>query len=165
MISKICSPIYNVKSYSNNSTPSFGLAKLNDRARNGADSFGYENNNYLSSDLLKKQGVLSKSALTKELENGANFVDICRTYGCSKIAKVNSDFIKSQILTPKFNASLEHITEEDLAIGLTELYKKNYDNPMLSIKQTSALLTHLKDIMPNGEYAQYRGILDIAAEK
>lgn len=165
MISKISSPVCNVKSYANNATPSFGLAKLNDRARNGADAFGYENNSFLSSDLLKKQGFLSKTALTKELENGGNFVDICRTYGCSKIAKVNSDFIKSQILTPKFNASLQHITEEDLATGLTELYKKNYDNPMLSIKQTSALLTHLKDIMPNSEYAQYRGILDIAAEK
>ena len=77
MISKICSPIYNVKSYSNNSTPSFGLAKLNDRARNGADSFGYENNNYLSSDLLKKQGVLSKSALTKPNKSSllCNIVD------------------------------------------------------------------------------------------
>ena len=73
MIMKVsCSPM-SVKGISVNSTPAFGFAKLNETGRATADSFGYQNNDFLNENLFKRQRFFEKSALTTELNNGSDF--------------------------------------------------------------------------------------------
>ena len=166
MISKISSsPVCSLRANSVKLSPSFGLAKLNEKGRETADSFGYANNEFLNEALFKRHGFLSKPALVKELNNGADFSTLCKDYGCSKNGKANAEFIRTQILPKKSQASINAIEPSTRASALIELFKSNYDNPELSASETDALLELIKDDIQNTEYAQYAGLIKIGTEK
>lgn len=148
----------NIKNYSK--VPSFGLAKLNDLGKETADTFQFKRNNFLNSDMYKKQGFFDKSLLAKKLDKGEDFSRLCKMYGCTKNAKDNADFIKNQILTSKSSSALKQIDEENLAEGLKALYYGNFDNPELSVSQTKKLLEMTVDYMEPSEYVKNVGILE-----
>ncbi len=157
MITKV-----SVSNFSKNvlSTPSFGFAKLNDLGRTTADSFGYQNNQFLNADMFRKQGLFHKSQLAKELERGADFVDICTTYGCSNNSKTNSEFIENQILSSKSDSALKRVNPDSKKEGFMKLYLHNYDNPELSLRTTRILLEKVKDSFSPEEYVKHIGILE-----
>lgn len=147
------------------SVPSFGLAKLNDLGRKTADSFGYQNNEFLNADMFRKQGFFQKSQLTRELAAGSDFVDICRQYGCTNNAKTNAEFIENQVLTSKSDAALKRIDSDKQHEGLFKLYLHNYDNPELSLRATKGLLDKIKASMAPEEYVKNVGILEAGTKK
>ena len=165
MITKI-SPITNFsKSISIKSTPSFGLARLNQLGRESADSFGYQHNNFLESDMFKKQGLFKKTALSTMIADGEDFAGICREYGCSKNANTNAQFIINQILNPKSKSALKSLDQDEYADGLITLYKNNYDNPELSQIQTRELLLCIKPFIESQEFVKHAGILAEGTKK
>ena len=159
------SPI-SVKNLSVKSTPAFGFAKLNETGRATADSFGYQNNSFLNENLFKRQGIFErKSALTTELNNGADFQTLCTDYGCSKNGKANAEFIRTQILSPKSAAALKGLSEDSRNAGLRLLFENNYDNPELSKKETDDLLELVKPSIENTEYVKYAGLIKVGADR
>lgn len=159
MITRVSLPI-TPKAISMNSTPSFGLAKLNDLGRSTADSFGYQNNQFIDSRMFKKQNIFQKSMLGEKIAEGRNFTDLCRTYGCTDNSKTNSEFIENQILSSKGKSVLKKVEAEERKQGLLELYNSNYDNPDLSLKQTRALLEKVRESITDEDYVRFIGILD-----
>ena len=146
-------------------SPAFGLAKLNEKGRETADSFGYTTNEYLNENLFKKQGFFSKSALVQELNNGSDFTTLCNDYGCTKNGKANAEFIRTQILAKKSQATIQSLDPDTRSSALISLFKANYDNPELSVRETDDLLDMVKDNIPNTEYAQYAGLIKIGTDK
>lgn len=165
MIMKVsCSPM-SVKGISVNSTPAFGFAKLNETGRATADSFGYQNNDFLNENLFKRQRFFEKSALTTELNNGADFATICHDYGCTKNGKANAEFIRTQILSNKSNAALTSLSEDARNSGFKTLFEFNYDNPELTKRETDALLELIKPSIDGTEYVKYAGLIKVGADR
>ena len=162
MITKISMPIGSKKILS---MPSFGFARLNDLGRTTADSFGYQNNEFLNADMFRRQGWFHKSQLTKDLSTGVDFVDICTEYGCTNNAKTNAEFIENQILSSKSEAAIRRIDPDKQRDGFIKLYMHNYDNPELSLKSTKLLLDKIKDSMSPEEYIKHTGILQAGTQK
>ena len=159
------SPI-SVKNLSVKSTPAFGFAKLNDTGRQIADSFGFTQHPFLNEKLFKRQGFFErKSALTTELNNGADFQTLCTDYGCSKNGKANAEFIRTQILSPKSASALKGLSEDSRSAGLKLLFENNYDNPELTKKETDALLELISNSIETTVYAQYAGLIKVGADK
>ena len=162
MISKIMAstPLKSV-----NSTPAFGLAKLNERGKVTADSFGYQRNQFLNDRLFEKQGLFKKAAISQELAAGKTFMDICTEYGCSPMAGANASFIETQILTRKGESAIKGIDPAAVQEGLMKLYDHNYDNPELSLNSTKALLDKIKDSLDPTIYVQNIGMFEVGADK
>lgn len=146
-------------------SPSFGLAKLNETGIATADTFGFQRNEFLNNRLFEKQGIFKKPAISDELAAGKTFTDICTDYGCSTMAGANAAFIKTQILPKKGASAIKNVESQDAAKGLQKLYEHNYDNPELSIKDTRELLERVKEFMAPGAYIQNIGLLDAGTEK
>lgn len=161
MITNVSTPMVS----KNLSNPSFGLAKLNTLGRTTADSFGYQNNQFLNSDMFKKQGIFQKSQLTQALAEDADFVQLCTTYGCSNNAKTNAEFIQNQILSSKSDSAMKKVDSEELNEGLLKLYWHNYDNPQLSLKSTKELLEKAKSAIAPEEYVKNVGLLQAGSKK
>ena len=145
--------------------PSFGFAKLNTLGRTTADSFGYQNNEFINADMFKKQGIFKKSQLAQELSDGGDFVEICTLYGCSKNAKTNAEFIKNQILSSKYSSAVKDVEPEKQNEGLLKLYWHNYDNPELSLKSTQELLEKVKESISSDDYVKNVGLLQAGSKK
>lgn len=167
MITNISPSVQNVKSINNTtkSTPSFGFARLNSLGRESADTFGYQNNSFLNSDMFRKQGLFRRSTLSTMLSKGENFKDLCSAYGCSKNAKTNAEFITTQILSGKSREAIQKLPKEDVEEGLTNLYFSNYDNPELNLKQTKDLLNFVKEYITPEDFIKHAGILAEGAER
>ena len=166
MITRISlSPMNSSSIHSVKSSPAFGLAKLNEKGREIADSFGYTTNDYLNETLFKKQGLFCKPALVQELNNGSDFATLCSDYGCSKNCKANAEFIRTQVLSKKSQATINSLASDVRSSALISLFKANYDNPELSVKETDDLLDMIKDDIQNTEYAQYAGLIKIGTDK
>lgn len=165
MITRISAPVAYTKSVQVKSTPSFGFAKLNETGRTTADTFGYESHDFLNEKLFKRQGLLSKSALAVELNNGANFAEVCNDYGCSKNGKSNAEFIKTQILSGKSNSVISKLDDTERFDGLKSLFFANYDNPELSKKDTDALLDMIEESLESPEYVKLAGLIKVGADK
>ena len=146
-------------------TPSFGLAKLNDLGRTTADSFGYQNNRFLKADMFRKQSFFQKSQLTRELDDGNSFVQLCTIYGCTNNAKTNAEFIENQILSSKSDAAIKKLDSDEQYEALLKLYMHNYDNPELSLKSTKSLLERVKASISPEEYVKHVGILQAGTKK
>lgn len=153
--------------YSNKVAPSFGFAKLNEIGRESADSFELQQNTFLDSSMFKKESFFALGpAILIKLKSGQNFNDICRDYGCSKNAKTNAQFIKTQIINKSANCKFpKYVDEETLADSLLSLYEHNYDNPDLSAKDTRRLLDMCKGSMETSEYVQNVGLLQAGTKK
>ena len=163
---KITASPISVKNLSVKSTPAFGLAKLNEKGREIADTFGYRNNSFLNENLFKRQGFLErKSALTTELNNGADFQTLCTDYGCTHNGKANAEFIRTQILSPKSAAALKGLSDDSRNAGFKSLFENNYDNPELTKKETDALLGLISESIEPTQYAQYAGLIKVGADK
>ena len=163
---KITASPISVKKRSIESTPAFGFAKLNDTGRQIADSFGYTQHSYLNENLFKRQGLFEKkSALTTELNNGADFQTLCTVYGCSNNGKANAEFIRTQILSSKSASALKGLSADSRNAGLKSLFENNYDNPELTKKETDALLELISKSIEATEYAQYAGLIKVGADK
>ena len=163
MITNVSLTTPRVKSTSNVS-PSFGLARLNEKGINAVDKFGYQKNSFLDSRMFEQQGLFSKSALTKKLANGSDFAALCTKYGCTNNAKTNAQFIKTQILSGKSKKAINNVEQEQRQAGLVSLFKANYDNPRLTVKETKALLEEVKDAIGDEEYVKFTGLLDVGAD-
>ncbi|MCD7740402.1 MAG: hypothetical protein LUH11_03540 [Candidatus Gastranaerophilales bacterium] len=151
---------------SQNNAPSFGFARMNDLGMATADSFGYKRNEFIDGSMFRKQGMFQQSILSRKVKNKENFVDLCRTYGCSQNPKANADFIKNQIVNNKsIKAVSKNVNQEDLKKGLGALYLANYDNPDLSLKMTKALLELAKESMEPEEFVKHSGLLEVGADK
>ncbi len=146
-------------------TPSFGFAKLNDIGRTTADSFGYQHNEFLDASMFRKQGIFKKSVLSTRLTEGESFSDICETYGCTNNAKTNAEFINNQILSSKSSSALRRLNDDELRAGLSLLYKCNYDNPELSLRETKALLEMLREFLEPEEYIKQVGLLEAGTQR
>ncbi|MCD7779596.1 MAG: hypothetical protein LUH05_02860 [Candidatus Gastranaerophilales bacterium] len=165
MITKISSSMA-VQNVQSNSSPSFGMARLNTLGRATADTFGYKENQFLDGNMFKKQGIFTKPCLTEKLEAGEDFVTICNDYGCTKNPKTNAEFIKAQILSGKSDKAIKSaVKSKDIAGGLVNLYVANYDNPELSTGSTKALLDLIKNTMKPEEYVQQIGLLEVGTGK
>lgn len=165
MITRISAPVAYTKFIQTNSTPAFGFAKLNETGRTTADTFGYESHDFLNEKLFKRQGLLSKSALAVELNNGANFAEVCIDYGCSKNGKSNAEFIRTQILSGKSNSVISKLDDTERFEGLKSLFFANYDNPELTKKETDDLLEIVKESIENTEYVKLAGLIKVGADK
>ncbi len=152
--------IKSVNSYS----PAFGMARLNNTGRNAAQNFGMPENDFLNGDLYRRQGLFKKSAMSIELAQGRNFVDLCKEYGCTNIGKANAEFIETQILSGKSDRAIKSVSQGDLQTGFLALYHSNYDNPDLSLKSTKSLLKKIKDYIAPEEYIKNIGLLSEGAE-
>lgn len=149
------------------SSPSFGFAKLNELGRESADSFEMQENTFLDPSMFKKASFFASGpAILGKLKNGENFTDICRDYGCSKNAKTNAEFIKTQIINRGANYYFhKYVEEEELSDALLSLYEYNYDNPELSTKDTRKLLELSRYSMESSEYIQNVGLLQVGTKK
>lgn len=158
MINKISVSMPNMAKFS---STSFGLAKLNDIGRESADSFEMQRNTFLDSKLFKKSSFFAFSpAIVSKLKEGENFADLCRDYGCSRNAKTNAQFIKTQIIDKNaYGYFCKHVPEEEMTDAILSLYEHNYDNPDLSAKDTKRLLDLAKYAMETSEYVQNVGLL------
>ncbi len=165
-ISKISSTYAPKVQKSQNTTPAFGFAKLNERGVHTADSFGWTRNEFMNARLFEKQGFFSKPAILGEISGSKPFPQICIEYGCTNNAKSNADFIKSQILPKKAQRAIISTVEQPLiSEGLSRLYECNYDNPELSLQDTKALLELIKDDMEDTEYVKNIGLFEVGAER
>ncbi len=162
MITKISIPMVSKNVLS---TPSFGFARLNELGRTTADSFGYQENQFLDADMFKKQGFFRRSKLSQELGSGTDFVDICRNYGCTSNAKTNAEFIENQILSSKSEGAIKRLEPDSQREGFLSLYMHNYDNPELSLRSTKMLLEKIKEAMSPEEYIKHTGILEAGTKK
>ncbi len=165
MITRISAPVAYTKSIQANSTPAFGFAKLNETGRATADTFGYENHEFLNENLFKRQGFFAKSALAFELSNGADFMTLCKDYGCTKNGKSNAEFIRTQILFKKSNFAIARVDEDERTNALKTLLFANYDNPELTKKETDDLLEIVKESIDNTEYVKMAGLIKVGADK
>ena len=155
-----------VKTIAPTSTPAFCQARLNDTGRATADSFGYQNNQFLNENLFKPQSFWErKSALTLALNNGADFGTLCEDYGCSKNGKANAEFIRTQILSKKSSTALQSLSEDVRSAGLKKLFENNYDNPELTKKETDALLEVIKPTIDVADYVKYAGLIKVGADR
>lgn len=146
--------------------PAFGLAKLNERGVQTADSFGWTRNEFMNARLFERQGFFSKPAILSELSNPERFPQVCIEYGCTNNAKSNADFITTQILPKKAQKAIKGKVEPTfISEGLTRLYECNFDNPELSLADTKALLDLIKDDMPDTEYVKNIGFFEVGADK
>ena len=146
------------------STPSFGMAKLNEIGRRAAKDFGFNEHKFLDQRMFAKQ-IFTTPAIMNHLEDGETFSYICKTYGCSSNGKANAKFINTQILG---NAALKQsVDEKDYKAALLSLLKKNYDNGDFSKSCTMRLLEILKDDLTRADsvYVKYAGILDVGTVK
>ncbi len=165
MITKVSLPIV-PKTAPAKSMPSFGFAKLNNLGRQSADSFGYQHNKFLNSEMFKRTGFFQrKTFLASQLDKGADFVSICTDYGCSENSKANAEFIVNQILSEKSASSMAKLEEEVRAEGLIKLYNSNYDNPDLDLKHTKALLSMISELIDPNDYVKNVGLLEAGADK
>ena len=160
MINKVLLSSY---SYKNQSIQSFGLARLNDIGRQSADTFEMQQNTFLDSAMFKKESFLSGGpAILSKLKEGESFSELCKDYGCSKNAKSNAQFIKTQIINNSANRHFhKYLDEETITKGLLSLYEHNYDNPELSLKDTKKLLDLASSAMSMPEYVQNVGLLEV----
>ncbi len=142
---------------SNTSNVSFGFAKLSKKGAEAVKEFGIDRNCYLDEDMFEKQGFMKKPKITEKLKE-ESFNNICSKYGCSENAGANAAFIKSQILSKKAGKSINFNTPEHQE-GLINLYNKNYDNPLLSSKETQDLLDKCQSGMPSESYYKLSGIM------
>lgn len=165
MITRISAPVAYTKSIQANSTPAFGFAKLNETGRETADTFGYENHEFLNENLFKKQGFFAKSALASELRNGADFMTLCTDYGCTKNGKANAEFIRTQILSKKSNSAIANLDDATRTNALKTLLFANYDNPELTKKETDDLLEIVRDSIENTEYVKLAGLIKVGADR
>ena len=151
---------------SKQTTPAFGMARLTDKGRDAADSFGYTHNTYNNSALYQKTGFFKKPAILQELALGIPFSDICENYGCTPYGKGNAEFIRTQILPNKAQKALASKVEaQDLENGLVNLYEFNYDNPDLSLDETMQLLKIVQPYIDPGEFTKNIGLLTEGAVK
>lgn len=141
--------------------PSFGFARLNAVGRESADSFEMQENSFLDASMFKKESFFAAGpAILDKLKEGENFTDICRDYGCSRNAKTNAQFIRTQIINRGANYYFhKYVEDEELSDAFLSLYEHNYDNPELSIKETKKLLELAKFGMDTSEYIQNVGLL------
>ncbi len=147
-------------------SPAFGMARLTDKGRDAADSFGYTHNLYNNSALYQKQGMFKKPAIMHELNSGVPFSEICRNYGCTTNGKGNAEFIRTQILPNKAQKALASKVEtEALSEGLINLYEFNYDNPDLNLDETMQLLKIVQPYIDPGEFTKNIGLLTEGAKK
>lgn len=147
-------------------TPAFGMARLTDKGRDAADSFGYTHNTYNNSALYQKTGLFKKPAIVQELTKGVPFVQICADYGCTPNGKGNAEFIRTQILPNKAQKVLSSkVDSEALANGLVKLYEFNYDNPDLNLDETMQLLKIVQPHIDPGEFTKNIGLLTEGAKK
>ena len=166
MITKISLSPISVKHLAASSTPAFGFAKLNETGRRTSDEFGYQNNSFLNENMFKRQSFFQgKTALTTELNNGADFVTLCTDYGCSKNGKANAEFIRTQILSSRSAVSINALSEDTRNQGLRTLFENNYDNPELTKKETDALLELVKPSIGETEYVKYAGLIKVGADR
>lgn len=164
MITKISCSTFASKGIAKNA-PSFGLARLNAHGKNAADKFNYAQNEFNDPRMFKKQGMFVKSALANQIQKGADFLTLCKEYGCTNNGKANAEFIKSQILTGKSDKAIQSLHEEARTEGLITLFKSNYDNPNLSLKETKKLLEIVKKEIGDEDYVKYTGLLQVGADK
>ena len=163
MITSVSLPIA-PKAAPQKSTPSFGFAKLNDLGRQSADSFGYQQNYFVDSNMFNKPGFFQrKSLLASKIDEGCDFVGLCKAYGCTQNPKANAEFIVNQVLSPKSASSINNQEEKQMADGLIALYNGNYDNPDLDLKHTKALLGMISELIQPEEYVKNVGILDVGS--
>jgi len=158
MINKImASSVMPQKAVSNN-TPSFGMARLNQKGKDICDELEISRNYFLNPNMYKSAGLFQKPAIIKEL--GKMPLDsICEKYGCSNNAESNAKFIKTQIL--KTNLKKLPVENSEISDSLVKLYEHNFDNPELSKKDTEKLLSMVEDNMSLTEYTQHVGLMDI----
>lgn len=151
---------------SKQTSPAFGMARLTDKGRAAADSFGYTSNLYNNSDLYQKPGLFRKPAIIHELASGALFTQICNDYGCTPNGKGNAEFIRTQILPNKAQKALaSKVGQDELANGLVKLYECNYDNPDLNLDETMQLLKIVQPHIDPGEFTKNIGLLTEGAKK
>lgn len=147
-------------------SPAFGMARLTDKGREAADSFGYTHNTYNNSALYQKPGLFKKPAIVQELAKGVPFDQICSDYGCTSNGKGNAEFIRSQILPNKAQKVLSSKVDRDmLENGLVKLYEFNYDNPDLNLDETIQLLKIVQPYIDPGEFTKNIGLLTEGAKK
>lgn len=163
MINKIM-PVCNTHVNKTANKVSFGMANLNEIGRQSEDSFGYQANSFLDTNMYKKTPLFQDAAIKAKLEN-EKFEDICLEYGCTTNPKANADFIKNQVLSSKGEKATKTVEEDSLQKGLQALYKHNYDNPALSADNTKALLEKIKDSLPSEEYIQQVGVMNAGTKK
>ncbi len=165
-ISKISSSYVPTAFVSKKTTPAFGMAKLNERGVQTADSFGWTRNEFINARLFEKQGFFSKPAILSELSETKPFPQLCIEYGCSNNSKANAEFIRTQILPKKAQKGIKAGVDPTLVSqGLSRLYESNYDNPELSLQETKALLELVKGDMPDTEYVKNIGFFEVGADK
>ena len=158
-------------------TPSFGQAKFNESARNLADSFEKSDNSYLDPAVYKKS-FLGRLALSKKLDAGEGFQELCFDYGCTLNPKANAKFIRNHIFgwnTRDYFFARHEVGSREYAESLIMLYNLNYDNPELSVKETKKLLAAAKDAsddclylrnrMTDEDYLKNLGLLDACNQR
>ena len=139
-------------------TPAFGQAKFTEQSRKSADSFEMSSNDFIDPSVYKK-GFLGRLALSKKLDAGVSFQDLCFDYGCTSNPKSNAQFIKNHILgwnTPEYFAARHEVGLREFAESLIMLYNLNYDNPELSVKETKKLLLAAKAASDDSLYVRNR---------
>ncbi len=145
-----------------NSNPSFGMARLNSKAREAAESYGFTLHSYLDGRMFERPSFFATdSMLSQKLAEGADFVKLCELYGCSNDGARNAQFIENQVLNKKSVNALMKLPEEVYIKGMTTLYDRNYDNPSLSVYSTEELLERVNAFMSTDELVKNYGILRV----
>ncbi len=140
----------------NSMRPSFGMARLQESARETAQNdFGFERNQFINGNMFKKPGAIGQA-----IHESSDFCGICHVFGESKNGKANAEFIKKQILSRQGEKAISRAVEDrDYEAAIVSLVQHNYDNPNLSKKDTVALLEKARSLFADAEYRKYQGLL------
>ena len=167
-------PIQNLQS----NNISFGMAKFTDKgyqlAKLHSDIYDSlkEPNTTLNPEFFKKPSLLGKAPFTKyfiaktSVNNRQSTMEVAQTIiDCAATNNqfANSCFIQQLLATEKQIHSSSDETKQIIGKAINDVFKKNWDNPELSQKDTFRLLELAKYGMNDKAYISHNGVL-VASE-
>lgn len=154
----------------------FGMAKFSEKGYEMAGQHAdiYESlakpNNFQNPDFFKPKFLFFKTPFTKYyIQNAASKPDeVANTIiqcGTCDNSNTNAKFIKQLISTEKYIHSSSDDTKLKIGTAANEVFKKNWDNPEISKKETLQLLEIAKYGMDDRTYISLNGAIHASDAK
>ena len=157
-------------------SPSFGMAKFSEGgyqiAQNCKDIYAPLENptDYQNPDFFKKKPLFRKAPFAKYFRNmvvkngseeSINQVkESIETCGTTNNAFTNSRFIKQLATVQKPFSKLTDETKTTLSESIEKVLKLNWDNPLISKKETKSLIEMSKETLGDGAFLTLLGLID-----